>query len=51
MNPDGVLCVALEVRQSGSGCCGTVHCIHHQGASLRSVVNSNTVDIHGYTLT
>jgi len=37
-----VLCVALEVGQGGTGCCCTVHCVHNQGLSLRSIVNDNT---------
>ena len=43
MNPDGVLCVALEVAQGSTGCCCIVHCVHQQRASLRLVVNSNQV--------
>ena len=37
MNPDSVLCVALEVGQGGTGCCCIVHCVHHRRASLRLV--------------
>ena len=29
INPDCVLCVALEVGQGGTSCCCTVHCVHH----------------------
>ena len=51
MNPHGVLCVALKVGPGDTGHCCIVHCVHHQRASLRLIVNSNMVDIHGHTLT
>ena len=51
MNPDGVLCVTLEVGQGGTGCCCIAHCVHHLRASLRLVVNCNKVNTHGHTLT
>ena len=47
INPDGVVCVALEVGQGGTGCCCIVHCVCHQRASLGLVVNSNKVNTHG----
>ena len=47
MNPDGVLHVALEVGQGGTGSCCIAHGVVHQRASLRLVVNSNKVK---YTL-
>ena len=50
INTDGVLCVALEVGQGGTGCYCTVHCVHQQRASLRLVVNSNTVKTREPTL-
>ena len=40
-----------EVGQGGTGCCCTVHCVHHQRASLRLVVNSNTLKTPDHTLT
>ena len=52
LNPDGVLCVALEVGQGGTGyCCCDAHCVHHQRASLRLVVNSNKGSTDEHTLT
>ena len=51
INQDGVLCVALEVGQESTGRCCIVHCIHHQRASLRLVVNSNKVNTCEQTLT
>ena len=51
INTDGVPCVALEVGQGGTGCCCTVHCVNHQRASLRLVVNPNTVKTHQQILT
>ena len=51
INPDGVLCVALEVGQGGTGCCYIVHCVHHQKASLGLVVYSNKIKTQGQTLT
>ena len=50
MNPDIKLSVALEVGHSGTGCCCIVHCVHHQRAFLRLIVNSNKVSTHGHTL-
>ena len=51
-NPDGVLCVALEVGQDGIGCCCCIaHCVVHPRASLRLVVNSNKVNACEQTLT
>ena len=47
---DGVTCVVVEVGQGGTGCCCIVHCVHHQRASLRLVVNSNKVNTHWHTL-
>ena len=45
INPNGVLCVALEVEQGGTGCCHcTAHCVHYQRGFLRLVVNSNKVN-------
>ena len=52
-NPDGVLCVALEVGQGATGCCCCwciAHCVHHLRAFLRLVVNCNKVNTHGHTL-
>ena len=48
INPDSVLCVALEVGQGGTGHCCIAHCVHHQRASLRLVVNSNKVNTQGH---
>ena len=51
IDPDGVLCVALEVGEDGTGCCCCVaHCVHHPRASLRLVPKFNKVNTHGHTL-
>ena len=50
-NPDGIISIALEVEQGGTGCCCCVaHCVHYQRAFLRLVVNSNKVNTRGQTL-
>ena len=43
VNQDGILCVALQVGQGGTGWCCIIHCVHHRRASLRSVANPNKV--------
>ena len=50
-NPDVVLCVALKVGHGSTGCCCTAHCVHHQRAFLRLVVNYNVVNTLEHTLT
>ena len=44
-------CVTLEIGQGSTGCCCIAHCVHHERASLRLVVNCNKVNTCEHTLT